>query len=461
MERLLTDHIFLSRLQFALTTMFHIIWPALTIGLALYIFLAELVWVRTGRKEWYQQARFWSRFFLLIFAMGVISGIPLEFQFGTNWSGFSVATGGFLGQILSVEAMSGFLLESIFLYLMVAGWKRFSPRLHLFATGMVVLGSTLSAFWIMVANSFMQTPRGGHMVDGVFVVTDWLAAIFNPDLLSSFPHMWLACLTSTAFVLAGVSAWHLLRSRHTEFYLRVFKTMVVAGLFLALLQAGTGDLSGQGVARHQPAKMAATEALWNTNPTGQGAAWSLFAWPDVLNERNPVEFRVPYVLSLLATHDPFGRVVGLKDIPRNERPPIVLIFYAFRVMVLIGMLMILAGGLAVLAWRRGRLTPELIGSRRKLLKFFIWLAPLSMISIWTGWIMREVGRQPWMLQGMLRTEEMASPLTAQAVGLSLVLFLVAALLLLGIFLVFSRRILLRGPDDETLPPEQCAIRRRS
>lgn len=440
--------------------MFHILWPAMTIGLSLYIFLAELIWVRTGKKEWYQQARFWNRFFLLIFALGVISGIPLEFQFGTNWSGFSVATGGFLGQILSVEAMSGFLVESIFLYLMVAGWKRLSPPLHLFATGMVAFGATLSSFWIMVASAFMQTPRGGHMENGIFVVTDRLQAIFSPDILSSFPHMWLACLTSTAFILAGVSAWHLLRRQHTDFYLRIFKTMAAAGLLLALLQAGTGDLSGQGVAKYQPAKLAATEAFWDTNAKGEGAAWSLFAWPDPENERNVVEFRIPYVLSLLATHDPFGTVVGLKDIPKDERPPIVLIFYSFRVMVIIGTLMIVACLLAGLAWRRGRLTPERIASNRKLLKFFIWLAPLSMVSIWAGWIMREVGRQPWILYGMLRTEAMASSLTPRAVGLSLLVFLVAALLLLWLFLAVSRRILRQGPDSVPPPPRSCDIRRR-
>jgi cytochrome d ubiquinol oxidase subunit I len=337
MVHTLTDYIFLSRIQFALTTMFHIIWPVLTIGLSVYILLAELAWVRTGRAHWYQQARFWSRFFLLAFALGVISGIPLEFQFGTNWSGFSAATGHFLGQILSVEAMSGFLLESIFLYLMVAGWNRLSPRLHLFTTAMITLGAVLSAFWIMVANSWMQTPRGGHMEDGVFRVTDRVQAILNPDLFVSFPHMLLACLTSTAFILGGVAAWHLLHARHTAFYLRVFKVAVAAGLLLALLQAGTGDLSGQSVAKLQPAKLAATEAFWNTNGPGEGAAWSIFAWPDEKNERNVVEFRIPHVLSLLATHDPYGRVIGLKDIPRDERPPIALIFYSFRVMVITGM----------------------------------------------------------------------------------------------------------------------------
>jgi cytochrome d ubiquinol oxidase subunit I len=459
MVHTLTDYIFLSRVQFALTTMFHIIWPVLTIGLSVFILLAELAWVRTGQAHWYRQARFWSRFFLLAFAMGVISGIPLEFQFGTNWSGFSAATGHFLGQILSVEAMSGFLLESIFLYLMATGWNRLSPRLHLFTTAMVTLGAVLSAFWIMVANSWMQTPRGGHMENGVFAVTDRVRAVLNPDLLASFPHMLLACLTATAFILGGVAAWHLLRARHTAFYLRVFKFAVAAGLFLSLLQAGTGDLSGRSVAKLQPAKLAATEAFWNTNGPGQGAAWSLFAWPDAQNERNVVEFRIPYVLSLLATHDPFGRVVGLKDIPKDERPPIVLIFYSFRIMVVTGTLMILAGLLGAWAWRQGRLTPERAGAQRRLLTFFVWLAPFSMVSVWTGWIMREVGRQPWILYGMLKTSDMASPLTARTVGLSLSMFAVAAVGLTWLFLAFSRRLLKEGPERDA-PPDRCEIGRR-
>jgi cytochrome d ubiquinol oxidase subunit I len=455
----MTDYIFLSRVQFALTTMFHIIWPVLTIGLGLYIFLAELAWVRTGRADWYRQARFWSRFFLLAFALGVISGIPLEFQFGTNWSGFSAATGSFLGQILSVEALSGFLLESIFLYLMVAGWRRLPPKLHLFATGMVALGAVLSAFWIMVANSWMQTPRGGHMINGAFVITDRFRAIFNPDLLVSFPHMLLACLTATTFVLGGVAAWHLLRARHTEFHLRVFKVAVAAGLFLSLLQAGTGDLSGRSVARHQPAKLAATEAFWETNEPGRGAAWSIFAWPDAENERNVVEFRIPYVLSLLATHDPLGRVVGLKDIPRDERPPIGLIFYSFRIMVITGTLMILACLWGAWAWRKGRLNAAQAGAQRRLLTLFVWLAPFAMISVWTGWIMREVGRQPWILYGMLRTADTASPLTARAVSLSLGMFAVAALGLTWTFLVFSRRLLKAGPGNDA-PPDRCPVGRR-
>ncbi|QJT09543.1 cytochrome ubiquinol oxidase subunit I [Oceanidesulfovibrio marinus] len=454
MEHLLTDHILLSRIQFALTTMFHIIWPALTIGLSIFIFAAELAWVKTGNVEWRRQARFWTKFFLLAFAMGVISGVPLEFQFGTNWSRFSVASGNFLGQILSVETMSGFMLESIFLYFMVAGWKRLSPGMHLFSTGMVALGASISAFWIMVANSWMQTPSGGgRMVDGVYQVTDRLAAIFNPDIFASFPHMWLACLTSTAFIICGVSAWHILRHRHSEFYLRAFKAGVAAALFFSLLQAFTGDLSGRTVARYQPAKLAATEAFWETNKPGEGAAWSIFAWPDTEAERNYVELRIPFVLSILATHDPFGRVTGLKDIPEDERPPITLIFYSFRIMVFTGTLMIIVALWAVWTWYKGRLTPIHAARQRKLMKFFIWLAPFSIIAIWTGWIMREVGRQPWIIYGLLRTDDASSPLTAGAVSISLGYFALAAVFFITLFCVFSVRILRKGPETDQAPDE--------
>lgn len=453
MEQFLSDHIFLSRVQFALTTMFHILWPALTIGLSVFIFAAEWVWIRTGNVEWYRQARYWSRFFLLAFAVGVVSGIPLEFQFGTNWAGFSVASGNFLGQILSVEAMSGFMLESIFLYMMVAGWNRLPKRLHLFATGMVALGASLSAFWIMVANSWMQTPTGGHMVDGVYQVTNRLAAIFNPDIFVSFPHMWLACLTATAFTVGGVSAWHLLRRKNSEFYLRSFKAAILAAMVLSLLQGLTGDLSGQTVAKHQPAKLAATEAFWDTNAPGTGAAWSLFAWPDEEAERNVVEFRIPYVLSILATHDPYGTVTGLKEFPRDERPPIVIIFYAFRVMVIIGGLMVLVSLWALLTWRKGRLTEQHVARQRGLLRFFIWLAPLSMLSIWAGWIMREVGRQPWILYGHLRTVDSASPLSADAVAASLGYFGLISAVLFFLFCAIAVRLLRKGPDVITAPEE--------
>ena len=454
MEHFLTDHIFLSRLQFALTTAFHIIWPVLTIGLSLFIFAAEALWLRTGDAAWYRHARFWTKFFLLAFAVGVASGVPLEFQFGTNWSRFSAATGNFLGGILSVEATTGFMLESVFLYVMIAGWKRIPPRVHLFATGMVAFGASLSAFWIMVANSWMQTPAGGGMVDGVYHVTDRMAAIFNPDLPASFPHMWLACLTSTAFAVGGVSAWHLLRGKNAEFFLRSFKAAVLAALVLAPLQAGTGDLSGRTVAKTQPAKLAATEAHWNTNSPDEGAAWSIIAWPDPANERNVVELRVPYILSLLATHNPLGTVTGLKDIPRDERPPITILFYSFRIMIVTGTLMILAAFWALWAWRTGRLAPENVGKQRRLLKLFMILAPLSFLAVWTGWIMREVGRQPWILYGQLRTAEAATPLHPGTVGASLGGFGLVSVLLLGLFLVFSARILRKGPDMDLTPPRR-------
>lgn len=449
-EHILSDPLFLSRLQFALTTMFHIIWPVMTIGLSVFIFVSECVWIRTGNVEWYRQARFWNRFFPLIFAMGVVSGIPLEFQFGTNWSRFSLATGNFLGQLLSVEAMSGFMLESIFLYLMVTGWKRLSQNLHLFCTGMVTLGATISAFWIMVANSWMQTPAGGHMQEGVYHVTSRLAAIFNPDLFASFPHMWLACLTSTAFIVGGVSAWHLLRGRHAEFFLCSFKTAALATVALSLLQGLTGDLSGQSIAKHQPAKLAATEAFWDTNVPGTGAAWSIFAWPDPAAESNTVELRVPYVLSILATHDPYGKVTGLKDIPAEERPPIVPLFYAFRIMVIIGSLMVLVSLWAVWHWYKGRLTVVHVARQRRLLQFFIWLAPLSMVAVWAGWLMREVGRQPWILYGLIKTEAAASTLAAEEVALSLGYFLLSAVILLLVFRAFSVRILRSGPDEKAV-----------
>ncbi|WP_051261166.1 cytochrome ubiquinol oxidase subunit I [Desulfovibrio inopinatus] len=451
------DHIVLSRIQFGLTTLFHITWPLLSIGLSIFIFTAEILWLRTKKAGWYHQARFWSKIFLLNFAVGVASGIPLEFQFGTNWSGFSTQTGHFLGQMLSIDATLGFMIEAAFLYIMVAGWSRVSPRFHLFSTGMVALGATISSFWIMVANSWMQTPAGGEMVNGVFVLKNMTDAIFNPDMPVGFTHMWLACLATTAFLLCGVSAWFLLRGIKTDFFMRSFKFSIAAALILAPLQAITGDFSGQTVAKHQPAKLAATESHWETNAPGQGAAWSVIAWPDPDNERNIIELRIPYVLSLLATHNPVGKVTGLKDIPREDRPPILPLFYSFRIMVGIGTCMIFLALWAAWAWRSGRLSPARLQTQRPLLWACVLMAPFAYIAVWMGWIMREVGRQPWIVYNMIRTADAATPLSSSSVITSLWIYIALYSVLFVFFLLFVRRILHQGPDTDEIPPTQNRI----
>lgn len=434
--------------------MFHIVWPLLTIGLAGFLVIMEALWLKTGDAMYYRQFRFWARIFGVGFAVGVVSGIPLEFQFGTNWGPFSLATGNFLGQVLSIETSSAFMLESVFLSIMLFGWKRVPPKAHFAATILVFLAASLSAFWIMAANSWMQTPAGGSFVDGVFILDNYQTAVLNPDTLLSFSHMWLACLETSLFVVGGLSAWHIMKGRDVAFFLRSFKIALVMAVAVTPLQAMLGDASGVHIGQAQPAKVAAIEAHWETNAPGTPAAWNMLAWPDPEHERNAFAIQIPYVLSLLITHTPTGTVPGLKDFPKEDRPPIVLPFYAFRIMVGIGFAMAALMAATLLAWRRGLLTPEKAPLQKRLL--FVWLAmvPLGFVATEMGWLTREVGRQPWIVYGLLRTGDFASALPPQAVLMSLSMFLVLYSVLPVAALFFIGRILAKGPDPAITPPSR-------
>lgn len=446
------DPVLLSRLQFALTTTFHILWPLLTIGLSAFLVILEAQWLRTGDPVYYHQFRFWAKIFGVGFAVGVVSGIPLEFQFGTNWGPFSLSTGNFLGQVLAVETSSAFMLESAFLSIMLFGWKRVPATLHFAATILVFFAASLSAFWIMAANSWMQTPAGGTFVDGVFQVKDFWAAVFNPDTMLSFSHMWLACLQTCLFVVGGVSAWYMLRGRETAFFLRSFKIALVMAVAVAPLQVVLGDASGVHIGRVQPLKVAAIEAHWETNENDCPAPWNMLAWPDPENERNAFQIQIPYLLSQLITHTYAGCVLGLKDFPKEFRPPIAIPFYSFRVMVGISFAMVLLMLATVLAWRRGGLTVEKVPGRKRLLWAWMAMAPMGFAATEMGWITREVGRQPWIVYGLLRTSDVASNLPAPAVLLSLSTF-AALYTVLGLAaLFFMARILAKGPDLTATPP---------
>jgi cytochrome d ubiquinol oxidase subunit I len=442
----LIDHVMLSRLQFAFTAMFHILWPVLTIGLSLYLVLMEALWLKTKEEIYYRQYRFWMKLFLLNLTVGVVTGIPMEFQFGTNWSAFSRTGGDIFGHLLGFEAAMAFMLEATFLGVMAFGWKRVPPGVHLFATCMVALGASLSAFWIMVANSWMQTPAGGMFHEGRFVLQSSLKAIFNPDTFWAFSHKWMACLEITVFVLGGISAWYLVKSRHVDFFLRTFKFALVAALFVTPLQIGLGDGSGREVAETQPTKLAGIEAHWQTNPAGVGASWNLLAWPDEEEQRNDWAIQIPYALSLITTHSFTGQVKGLGEFPREDQPPVALPFYAFRIMIAVGFGLFFLMLWTVWVWYRKGLTPERASGQKWLL--YAWMAalPLSYLAMEAGWITREVGRQPWIIYGVLRTRDAASTLPAKAVGGSALLFAVVYLLLFALFLLFFRRILSKGPD---------------
>ncbi len=440
-------YVILSRLQFAFTTLFHITWPVLTIGLGLFLVVLEALWLRFGDDDYYRHARFWSRIFLLNFSVGVVTGLPLEFEFGTNWAPFAAATGGFFGNILGFEGAMAFMLEAGFLGIMMFGWHRVPRIVHFIATCMVAFGASISAFWIMVANSWMQTPAGGHMANGRFVITDYMAAIFNPDMPWGVSHMWVACLETGLFVVGGISAWYILSGRHTAFFMKSLRLAIMLAVVVAPLQIWLGDAGGKLVFHDQPAKGAAIEGHWNTNPPGHGARWALLAWPDQAKQRNDWAVTVPDLLSVLATGTLTRKVIGLRAIPRNDQPPLLpLIFYAFRIMAGIGFAFFFLMLASVWAWLSGRLDPKPRPAARWLLRAWVAAVPLGYVATWCGWIVREVGRQPWVIYGLMRTVQGASLLPAAAVGYTLAGFAVVYAVLLAAFLVFATRIIRDGPD---------------
>jgi cytochrome bd ubiquinol oxidase subunit I len=443
------DVVLLSRLQFAFTTAFHILFPTLTIGLALYLLLVELLWLRTRRELYYRMYRFWVKIFAINFAVGVVSGVTLEFEFGTNFARFSQAVANVVAPLMAYEGMTAFFLEAGFLGIMLFGWNRVPAAVHFLATAMVALGATLSAFWIMAANSWMQTPQGFTLVDGKFMVTSFWEAIFNPSLPTHLSHMLLASYETAAFAVAGISAYFLLKGEHTDFYQKSLTVALALAFLMAPLQVFVGDQKGLTVARYQPAKLAAMEAHWETN-VGKGASLLLFAWPDMAEERNLVQVGIPNGLSLLITHSLDGQVRGLKEFPRDDRANALITFWSFRLMVGIGFLMLgmmLWAGL--LRWRKRMLT------NRAFLKALVLIQPLGFIATISGWVTAETGRQPWVVYGLMRTTDGVSPIAAGNVVWSLVLFICFFVLISISYFYYVLKTLRRGPDlTSPLPPVQ-------
>jgi cytochrome d ubiquinol oxidase subunit I len=458
----LNDSVLLSRIQFALTAMFHILWPLLTVGLSIFLVALEVLWLKTKDRDYFVLARFWGKLFLLNFAIGVVSGIPMEFEFGTNWSPFSRLTGEFFGNVLGYDGAMALMLEAGFLGIMMFGWNRVTAGMHLFATIMVAFGSSLSALWIMIANGWMQNPTGGHIEAGRFVVDSYAEALLNPNHYWGYGHMWLACMETTLFVVAGISAWNILQQRHEILFRKCFKLALIGLLVATPLQVLVGDIAGLYLFDIQPAKTAAIEGHWETNPPGQGADWHVLAWPNKTRQANDWAISIPNALSFIATHKMDGQVKGLKEFPPEDQPPALpLIFYTFRVMVGIGMAMLalaLALASGFFCWKNRQL-PDGPIIPAWLLRGWVAFIPLGYLATECGWIVREVGRQPWAVYGLLRTEHAASHLPAPAVVTSLVLFALIYSLLLLTFIVFARRIIMTGPDiDQPLPTLQLPIR---
>ena len=450
---ILQDPLFLSRLQFSVTAMFHILWPLTTVGLSLILVVFEWLWLKTGDVDHYLHARFWAKLFLLNFSVGVISGLPLQFEFGTNWSRFSMVTGEFFGNILGYESAMAFMLEAGFLGIMLFGWTRVPTVVHLFATCMVALGASLSAFWILVANSWMQTPAGIHLEKNRVVVDSYFDAIFNKNMPWGVLHMWFACLATSLFVIGGLSAWYIFKKRNTDFFLKSFKLALIGVILVVPIQLSLGHGSGREVFANQPAKGAAIEAHWTTNQEGKGAAWNLLTWPNKMGQKNDWALSIPNGLSVLATGDRHGQVQGLKSFPKADQPPAIpLIFYSFRIMVVIGMVFFGLMLWTLVTWLRGQLTSESIHTHRWLLRAWIASIPLGYVATECGWIVREVGRQPWVIYGLLRTRDAASTLPVSVVAVSLVTFIVIYSSLFILFLFFAARILRKGPDLTLMPP---------
>ncbi|RMF22132.1 MAG: cytochrome ubiquinol oxidase subunit I [Cyanobacteria bacterium J083] len=457
----LTDVVVLSRWQFALTAIFHMLWPVLTTGMAIYLIVVEGLWLKTRDKNYYYHARFWSKFYVLNFGIGVASGIPMEFQFGTNWSPFSQAVGDFFGSILGFEASMAFMLEAGFLGIMLFGWERVPAIIHYFSTIMVAIGANLSIFWILSANSWLQTPAGGEFLAGHFVVKDYFAAIFNPFMLNSVSHMFFATLETSLFVIGGISAWYILKQRHVEFFTISFKIILAIAIAVTPLQLFLGHLSGEQVYHYQPTKLAAMEAQWETIPAGSSPAWSAIAIPNDKAEKNDWEISIPGLLSYILEIKPqlSEPVLGLKEFAPEDRPhQIGLIYYAFRLMIAIGFILAGLMALTTLQWLRGKLSIENITQQTWLLWSWIFAAPLGYLAVESGWIVRCVGRQPWTVYGKIRTVEAAATnLPAGNVLTSLLAFIVVYSLLFFFALYFASRIIQQGPNLELPVPKEVVV----
>lgn len=444
------DAIFLSRLQFALTLGFHILFPTLTLGLAPFLVVLEALWLRTGKEVYVRLYRFWAKLFGLAFGMGVVTGVVLSFEFGTNFAPFSRATGNVLGPLLAYEVLMAFFLEAGFLPVMLLGWGRVGVRLHLFATCMVALGTVLSAFWILAANSWMHTPAGFTLEAGIFSPADWWQVVFNPSFPYRLAHMLTASLLTGAFVVAGVSAWRLLRRGQEEASRRAFSLAMGAAAIFSASQIALGDLHGLQVQRDQPMKVAAMEALWHTRPA---APFVVFALPDMDAAANRHALEIPYAASLILKHDPEGIVLGLDRLAADERPHVPTVFFAFRLMVAIGFFLFAVAVVGlILRWR------GMLYSRPWFLRLCVASSPLGLVAVVAGWVATEAGRQPWVVQGMMTTVEAATPLAPATVAFSLTLYLLLYAVLLPVFLYFVARLVVQGPEQK-LPEEVRAMRR--
>jgi cytochrome d ubiquinol oxidase subunit I len=439
------DMVLLARIQFAFTVAWHIIFPAFTIGLASYLAMLEGLYLKTGRDVYMKLFRFWVKIFAVSFGMGVVSGLVMSYQFGTNWSLFSELTGNVLGPLLGYEVLTAFFLEASFLGIMLFGYSRVGPKLHFAATCIVAFGTLVSAFWILAANSWMQTPAGYEIRDGVFFATDWIKVIFNPSFPYRYFHMVLAAYCTTATVVAAVGAWHLLGDPRRE-SARVMIKMAMG--FLAIVvpaQIIAGHEHGLNVYEYQPSKLAAIEAHWESYE--RDAPLILVAMPNEETESNDYAISIPKIGSLIAAGGFDKPIRGLKEWAPDERPPVAIVFWSFRIMVGMGVLMLFLGFVGSFLMLRGKLEQQ-----RWFLRLCVISLPAGFVAVITGWITAEVGRQPYTVFGLLTTADSVSPVTASAVGTSLIVFIFVYAIVFAAGARYMFKLALLGPEGPAHPP---------
>jgi cytochrome d ubiquinol oxidase subunit I len=434
------DPLILARTQFGFTVAFHIIFPAFTIGLGCFLAVLEGFWLLTKDAVYFDLYHFWSKVFAVNFAMGVVSGLVMAYQFGTNWSGFTGFAGGITGPLLAYEVLTAFFLEAGFLGVMLFGWNKVGPGLHYFSTLMVAAGTLVSMTWILASNSWMQTPQGFQITEGHVVPIDWLAVIFNPSFPYRLVHMALACLLSTALIVSAAGAWHLLRGHENPRVRTMFSMAMWMILFVAPIQIEAGDQHGLNTLRHQPAKIAAMEGHWSNTP-GEATPLILFGWPDMEAQKTLGAVQIPHLGSLILTHTWNGQIPGLDEFPPADRPNSTIIFWTFRLMAGLGMLMLLLGLLS--AWMRWR--GELY-DQRPFLWFAVAMGPAGLVALLAGWMTTEIGRQPWVVYGVMRTTDAASHHSAMALGVALLVFVVTYCAVFGTGISYLLKMIAKVPE---------------
>ncbi|MEJ2768285.1 cytochrome ubiquinol oxidase subunit I [Mycetohabitans sp. B46] len=432
----------LARFQFAFTIAFHILFPTITIGLASYLAVLEGCWLRTRNTVYRDLYQFWVKVFAVNFGMGVVSGIVMAYQFGTNWAGFSRFAGGVTGPLLAYEVLTAFFLEAGFLGVMLFGWNKVGPGLHFLSTIMVAIGTLISTTWILASNSWMQTPQGYQIIDGRVVPVHWLQVIANPSFPYRLVHMSLAAFLATALFVAASAAWHLLRGHDNAAIRKMLSMAMGMILIVAPIQAVVGDAHGLNTLEHQPAKLAAIEGHWE-NRGNEAVPLIVFGWPDMQREQTRYALEIPHLGSLILTHSWDKQFQGLKAFPPDERPNSTVVFWTFRAMVVLGLLMIALGAWSLFLRRRARLY-----HCRAFLRCTLVMGPAGLAAVLAGWLTTEIGRQPWVVYGLLRTTDAVTPHPAPEILLSVVLFVVSYCFVFGAGLAYILRLIRQGPRPQ-------------